>query len=1169
MVFALTRTAARWPLNIVSARAVRLPMVPMGIGPAALPLRSWRITPYSPHPFVASIRSPSRHLRIWEGVFPVSENARAPIIHVQRQQFRSAQVRNDGWLPWFAAALLAFSVGCFKKAMEGESRDDLGLKQRAEDTPRIRNLKEFVNRFREAVDKDERDKFRADALNRIDEIRFLGDLTARKFDFPDLDSARRELLILSNCNDHIVQTESFRCLKILLRHTSVIEPNARLLELAFVLSTQLKQSSEVNDSISYIVEQISCYRLVLERLVVNTMETGSYISADDRKSLASSASEISVKLANNPVFQYEAAYARDLALHLPAPSQPVTETIRALKVLFKAVKGVCNELEPLLATNFFASGDINDIADFISTEIETGKLTDASAKLAEESVEILVRLVGRNDNNFGHALVLATLGRQIRTEADLKSTQEFVDKVKLYANKDENWIYLYRMVEILEELVVSKADDLLRKKGLKVISEIIAKNIPWQVRYKIITVLDRLNHDLELTDEVETVRMKSDDIPCPDPKFHHSQERHKKMVRHLAETQGWLDKFYARRVLELDRSSKIFSKYCSFLGSGIMRPLISRDGDIASIAEQFRILPAGVLFINGGKGRGKSTLAMQYAVAHARDYSMVHWIDANQIDEDLDKIANSLGLGEVAREVKVKLLKKKMAENSGWLLIIDNLQEKHLNQIQELLPMAGGHVLITTFCHDALKARLPHPAIGLGVFSVEESVHFLTDGKALVDQKRERLTARMIAVEMGNHPLSLLSARLHMSHTGISFGDYLHTYKDHRIRLFPDGARDAEFESTRTTWDLNLESLQAINPLAYSMLRFVAYLDHNAIPLDVLQNWGIAFENKDAIAVQAAIGVLKANSLLEAKPEGSVYTILPVLQEVVKLRIPEHERSKEFLRVASTIKHCNPLVGVPDSLVPHYERIFENASEVGPLFTFDANHIVASSMGRLANYYESIHSERAMLVLELALRHMEPFSKFELPDYALLKMHYAKSLMIFGRINEARKCLAETSALLEGTLRGYPTYPRFLDINLMHLLALLSFHMWKKDRNLAHLEEARKGSESVYDACYEKFDLESELRVSLELLGDVAMEQGDYAKAVTYLSKYKKKGVIQPSDVLMHKKLSIALYRSRQDPALAIRYMADALKLLRKIYGDEHPEVKDSARLLREMEAGK
>ena len=297
--------------------------------------------------------------------------------------------------------------------------------------------------------------------------------------------------------------------------------------------------------------------------------------------------------------------------------------------------------------------------------------------------------------------------------------------------------------------------------------------------------------------------------------------------------------------------------------SNLPRPglFVGRAGELARL-DAAVAGPGGVVVqaVHGLGGVGKSTLAAQWAVAHAADYSLTWWITA-ATPADLD--AGLVGLAvalqpaltgvlplEALREGAVQWL----AAHPGWLVILDNVADPA--DVAPLLARTrAGRYLITS-----RRATGWH---GTGVAPVRLDVLDPAEAQALLAAilapgrpQEEAHGAAELCAELGFLPLAIEQAGAYLAQAGATPREYLDLLARYPAAMYQAAAEGGDAARTiARIWRITLDRL-ADDPLAGQVLRILAWYAPDAIPRMLLD--GLA----DPPAVLRAVGRLAAYSML-------------------------------------------------------------------------------------------------------------------------------------------------------------------------------------------------------------------------------------------------------------------------------------------------------------------
>lgn len=315
-----------------------------------------------------------------------------------------------------------------------------------------------------------------------------------------------------------------------------------------------------------------------------------------------------------------------------------------------------------------------------------------------------------------------------------------------------------------------------------------------------------------------------------------------------------------------------------------------------------------VYAISGLGGSGKTQMALEYAYRYRSGYQTILWAQAETREllyADLLSIAQAVDLpekGEKEQERIIDVVKRWFATHSGWLLILDNIED--LSLIDEILPLdCQGHLLLTTRVQSTggVVQRLD-----LELMEPEEGTLFLLRRAKLLDLDAPLHTsahvseATEIYQTLAGLPLALDQAGAYMEETGCSPTDYLQRYQIGRARLLARrGHLGGEHpESVQTTFALSFERAEQANAAAAGILRLCAFLAPNAIPEEMIIQ-GISELDAplrelipDTLALDEALGILRKYSLLRRDPETHMLTVHRLVQAVVRDQMTPQEQQQ-------------------------------------------------------------------------------------------------------------------------------------------------------------------------------------------------------------------------------------------------------------------------------------
>ena len=337
-------------------------------------------------------------------------------------------------------------------------------------------------------------------------------------------------------------------------------------------------------------------------------------------------------------------------------------------------------------------------------------------------------------------------------------------------------------------------------------------------------------------------------------------------------------------------------------------------------------------------GAGKTSVAVEYAHRHLAEVGVCWQFaaeDPTVLAAGFAELAAQLGARELVdnRDPVASVHGVLAQAETGWLIVFDNVTDQA--SVQPFLPPAGrGRVLITT----QNQHWPPGWALDVPVLDAEVAAAFLVNRTGDPDQA----AARELAVALGGLPLALEQAAAYMQATGTSLARYLPLFRARQADLLARGQAAGHPEHVAATLGLGLSRLAQDTPGAVTVLRLLAFLAPEPVPLGVLLGDSDPADPAvaatvgplagDVLAVGDAIAALRGYSLVSLAGDGLVL-VHRLVQAVTRDHLPADQAGQWQQAAAALIEAAIPGdPQLPESwpvctvLLPHARAVLDLTS---------------------------------------------------------------------------------------------------------------------------------------------------------------------------------------------------------------------------------------------------
>ncbi|WP_431965023.1 FxSxx-COOH system tetratricopeptide repeat protein [Actinacidiphila sp. bgisy160] len=225
--------------------------------------------------------------------------------------------------------------------------------------------------------------------------------------------------------------------------------------------------------------------------------------------------------------------------------------------------------------------------------------------------------------------------------------------------------------------------------------------------------------------------------------------------------------------------------------------------------------------LHGMGGVGKSQIAIEYVYRYGKEYELIWWIPAEQINlvvQSLIELGEHMGLDAGANRSAVPTVLEALRRGrpyKNWLLVFDNAENPH--EVLQFFPRNGpGRVLVTS--RNSQWSTLAS-SLEVDVFTRPESVELIKRRSPQIpDEAADRL-----ADALGDLPLAVEQAAVWLAETGMPAQQYLELFETKCAELLEVSPPPDYDLPVAAAWNVSLDRLREDHPAALQLLQICAF----------------------------------------------------------------------------------------------------------------------------------------------------------------------------------------------------------------------------------------------------------------------------------------------------------------------------------------------------------